>query len=128
RSVLARGLRSFAASLRDQLAIPGSEAEDDALTKRNRISLLHRGADGRTYPLEFENESDGTQRLLHLAPALWPWGRGDHDLLVVDELDRSLHPTVALHFIREFKRRRPTGQLIFTTHSTHLLDHDALEP
>jgi len=121
---------SLAKGLRDELGLPEDDAENEAFAnlKRSRISLVHRGGEGRSFPLEFEDESDGTQRLLHLAPALWEGNGRDLDLLVVDGLDRSLHPEVAIHFVREFRRRRPTGQLIFTTHNTHLLRHDVLKP
>ena len=78
-------------------------------------------------PVEFEldEESDGTMRLLHLAPVRYvPDG-----VFVIDEIDRSLHPLLTRVFLREFLSKPGTNsQLICTTHDTHLLEGDLLGP
>jgi hypothetical protein len=52
-------------------------------------------------------------------------------VLLVDELERSLHPSLAREIIRQFND--PLGnpnnaQIIFTTHDTHLLGTTVGEP
>lgn len=81
----------------------------------------------QTVNLPFEEESDGTQRLAHLAPALHDVSQTD-TVFVVDELDRSLHATLVKEFLREYltRARGTRSQLIFTTHETHVLDQELL--
>jgi AAA15 family ATPase/GTPase len=71
-----------------------------------------------------EDESQGTQKLYALAgPVLDVLENGQ--TLVIDELDRSLHPLLCRQIIDAFhdpKRNRLGAQLIFTTHDTSLLD------
>jgi AAA15 family ATPase/GTPase len=73
-----------------------------------------------------DDESSGTRRLLDLYPMLYALNNEKSDLVfVVDELDRKLHPLLAFEFIKSFLDHEK-GQLIFTTHTTHLLDQDLL--
>lgn len=71
-----------------------------------------------------EDESQGTQKLYALAgPILDILHEGQ--ILVVDELDRSLHPLLCRQIVEVFHdpKRNPHGaQLIFTTHDTSLLE------
>lgn len=73
------------------------------------------------------DESDGTQRLLHLAPLLHDIGQV-YSLCIIDELDRSLHPLITRLFLQRFitQAQSGTGQLIFTTHDTNILDFKLL--
>jgi AAA15 family ATPase/GTPase len=81
-------------------------------------------AGGVVYPLEFTDESSGTQIIFSLAgPLLDILQQGR--LLVVDELDRSLHPLLVQKIVGMFNdpETNPHGaQLIFTTHDVSLLD------
>ena len=71
-------------------------------------------------------ESDGTQQLLHLMPVLS--AADQNKVVVIDELDRSLHPLICWEFIRFFSETRPGDrkQLIVTTHEVHLLNQELL--
>ena len=73
---------------------------------------------------ELHEESEGTQRLYALAaPVLDVLKRGR--LLIVDELDSSLHTLLVRRLVRLFQQpeSNPLGaQLLFTTHDTSLLD------
>jgi len=73
---------------------------------------------------ELHEESEGTQRLYALiAPVLEVLKNGR--LLIVDELDRSLHPLLVRRLVRMFHQPElnPLGaQLLFSTHDTSLLD------
>lgn len=73
---------------------------------------------------ELHEESQGTQRLYALAaPVLDVLKHGR--LLIVDELDSSLHPLLVRRLVQMFHSTEfnPHGaQLLFTTHDTSLLD------
>ena len=91
------------------------------------IKAEHVAADGSRVTLPFSEESDGTQRLTHLLPALHCICRGSA-LFVIDEIDRSLHPLLAKGFVRAFLKTcaGKGSQLIFTTHDTSFLDLELL--
>ncbi len=73
--------------------------------------------------LPIEEESRGTRTLFQLAlPILGTIQRGR--ILVVDELEASMHPNLAEHIIRQFNDPQSNprnAQLIFSTHDTNLL-------
>lgn len=74
---------------------------------------------------ELHDESDGTQRLYGLIAPVLDCLR-DGRVLVVDELDSSLHTLLVRRLITMFQtpELNPGGaQLIFSTHDTSLLDH-----
>ncbi|MGH3695332.1 MAG: AAA family ATPase [Pseudonocardiaceae bacterium] len=89
-----------------------------------RMRLLHRIGDERV-PLDFDSESEGTRTwFLLIGPVLSALKAGS--LLLFDELDASLHPTLSMQLIRLFHDpvTNPRGaQLIFTSHDTSLLNH-----
>ena len=69
--------------------------------------------------MPFSEESDGTQRLTNLLPALHSI-QNKPGVFLIDEIDRSLHPLLAKGFVRAFLTDCTTkgSQLIFTTHET----------
>ena len=89
------------------------------------IEIEHRTSEGEVVRFEPTEESDGTNRLMHLAPALLNLEDSD-SVYVIDELDRSLHPALCRAFLQAFldgiAKRGCQGQLILTTHETSLLD------
>jgi AAA15 family ATPase/GTPase len=77
-----------------------------------------------------EEESNGTQKLFQLAlPVLLALREGS--VLVVDELESSLHPSLAQEIVILFNNpsKNPNNaQLIFSTHDTNLLGTILGEP
>lgn len=75
---------------------------------------------------ERSDESDGTIRLFDLIPLYENWRNGG--VVVVDELDRSLHTKATLEFVKIFLDDPVArkAQLIATTHDGNLLDLDIL--
>jgi uncharacterized protein len=74
------------------------------------------------------DESDGTQRLFEIA-GLWLYVLEYGEVLLVDELDRSLHPVLSKALLKMFNDpqiNKNNAQLIFTTHDTILLDAEML--
>lgn len=87
------------------------------------IKLGHTGKDGKSVFFDLDRESAGTRRLLvilgHVFHAL-----DQGNLLVIDELDSSLHTQACDAILALFASRKtnPKGaQLITTTHDTNLL-------
>ena len=73
--------------------------------------------------LDINEESDGTQRLLQLMPALHRL-RTMSAVFVIDEIDRSMHPLLVWKFIEFFLSscKQENRQIIVTTHESNLLD------
>ena len=82
----------------------------------------------RKDPFRVSNESDGTLRLFELAEALL--NNNLDRTIVVDELDRCMHPTLTIQYVKSFLARalkkESRSQLIVTTHESRLMDLDIL--
>ncbi|MBS7328008.1 MAG: ATP-binding protein [Oxalobacter sp.] len=93
------------------------------------IRSFHQDAEGNEVEFDFTTEeSSGTQivaGLLGIFLAALKTG----GTVIVDELDRSLHPLLLIELVRLFKEKRyneHNAQLIFTVHNTEILDVDIL--
>ena len=97
--------------------------EDDKIVVK-KLVLEHKGSDNQVKEFPIGEESDGTIRLLDYIPFFY----NIIDLektYVVDEIERSIHPLLIKALIKKFSENPDTkGQLIFTTHESHLLDQD----
>lgn len=73
-------------------------------------------------PFEYMDESDGTKRLFDLIPLLY--NDNVPRVILIDEIDRSLHTSLVRKFIELFLTNSGNGgsQLIATTHDTNLMD------
>lgn len=80
---------------------------------------------------DLEEESDGTRRLIDLAPLFFELLYSENPVVAfVDELDRSLHPLVTKSLLEVFLRKSAThgsmSQIIISTHNSVLFDQDLL--
>ena len=108
------------------LAEPTVTSETEMPPSLKRLRFTHMSTAG-VCPLDFRSESRGTQRLAAMAtPVLNAIAAGQ--LVIVDELDASLHHRLVAALVRLFKRAvsRHGAQLIATVHDTALL-RDELE-
>ena len=73
---------------------------------------------------EYSDESDGTQRLFDLIPLFQKLL--SNSVVLIDELDRSLHTKAAQEFINYFYTltEQNASQLIVTTHDSNIMDLD----
>jgi AAA15 family ATPase/GTPase len=98
----------------------GASREGDLIQRA--LMFRHLGHDG-TFTLPLAAQSTGTLSWLSLGlPALTILRHGG--VLVVDEIDASLHPQLSQVILRMFKDpdyNRTGAQLVFTTHDTFLL-------
>lgn len=82
------------------------------------------GIDGYKKKMDISTQSDGTVRLLTLIPALYDAIKGK--VVVIDEIENSMHPELIYQLLRYFFNSESNGQLICTTHLTLLQDQQNL--
>lgn len=85
----------------------------------------------RNVGFDLDQESDGTRRLFDIVPGLIDlFEHGNQQVLVIDEIDRSLHAHQTYGLLEIFLENtayRPS-QFIVTTHESGILDLDLLRP
>ncbi len=91
-----------------------------------QLLLRHTGEDGNAVDFRMNEESEGTQRVVHLVPMLFDLSEGRDRVIVLDELDRRLHPHLSRLIVQAALRCHNKNQLLFTTHDTNLLDLELL--
>ena len=115
-------------------ALSETSNSGDIRLKMGEVSAKasHQGEDRNgqktTYLLELSDESDGTRKLMALAPAIESALRTG-GILMVDELERELHPMLVNYIVAKFqsKSSNPNGaQIVFTTHNTELMSLELL--
>lgn len=99
------------------------EMEDKKLVD---IKLVHKSSEGEKITFDFEDESDGTQKLFAFAG---PWldSLANGYVLFIDELHDNLHPRLVQFLVQLFhssETNPKNAQLIFTTHETSILNQD----
>lgn len=97
-----------------------------------KATSFHQGIneDGRNhlYSLELSDESDGTRKLMSIAPAIESALRTG-GVLLIDEIERELHPMLVEFIIAKFQSKttnKKGAQIIFTTHNTELMNLELL--
>ena len=83
------------------------------------------GQDGYSKEMKINAQSDGTVRLLTLIPALYG-AMQEQKVIFIDEIDNSIHPNLMFKLLRFYANNKANGQLIFTTHTTKLLNQQEL--
>ena len=113
-----------------------SQAADNAESKLSMnevkaISMhigLNESGESQLYPLALEDESDGTRKIMSLAPAIEKVLKSG-GILLVDEIEKGLHPLLVNFIIAKFQSKdtNPKGaQLICTTHEIELMNMELL--
>lgn len=101
-----------------------SDLESDSL-KVKEINFSHSNNSKLNELFELFDESDGTRRLIELIPLLHGLTE-EGKTIVIDEVDRSLHPALTKKLFQLFyeQTKGKKSQLIVTTHESTLLDLD----
>ena len=109
--------------LKQAFSIVAPDADDGKLEIQDIVKLEHRGASKNQF-FEPDDESTGTQVWVGLiGPAIEALDGGF--VLLVDELDTSLHPYLVKRFVKIFQdpNTNPNcAQMIFNAHDTELLN------
>lgn len=122
------GVKAALTSFIQILAETSNNSEGKLKMSQIKAKAKHRGinanGEDELYNIELEDESDGTRKLMSIAPAIESvLTKGG--VLLVDELERELHPMLVNFIIAKFqsKKSNPNGaQIIFTTHNTELMN------
>jgi Predicted ATPases len=83
------------------------------------------GQSGYHKEMKITAQSDGTVRLLTLIPALYN-AMYQGKTIFIDEIDNSIHPNLMFDLLKFYANNKSNGQLIFTTHTTKLLNQQEL--
>ena len=103
--------------------------ENQDIVSKKFVTLHRVTGDDKYEPLELTEESEGTQRLFEIIPALFELLSDDRErVFVIDELDRRLHSMLSYKILELFlsNSKRRNNQLIVTTHEVGILDLDLL--
>lgn len=104
-----------------------SEAERFRNMMKEDIFFIYLDNMGNPQKVNLRNESDGTQKLFEFAGLILKVLQNG-DVLVIDELNKSLHPDLVRFLVKIFNSplNQKNAQLIFTTHETSVLRKDLL--
>lgn len=100
---------------------------EKGIRKVSELVFKQIGVEGYSGNMNIQSQSDGTVRLLILAPYLYS-AIFEGATIVVDELDNSIHPHLVRELVKYFANRETNGQLIFTTHETCILNQEFMRP
>ncbi|MBI2423525.1 MAG: ATP-binding protein [Candidatus Hydrogenedentes bacterium] len=91
-----------------------------------RLVSFHKDINGDDMQFDMSQESDGSRRVIDLAPAFLELANGEAGkVYFIDELDRSLHTLLCRELIEAYLEScssKGRSQLIFTTHDVNLMD------
>ena len=95
-----------------------------------RLVTFHRKADGTEVRFEIHQESDGSQRVIHLLPIFLDLSsQTTQQVCIIDEIDRSLHPLLIRQLLEMYLdscSEETRTQLLLTTHNVMLMDQQLL--
>ena len=126
------GIRVALVQFMQALSDASPDAEQKLRMGEVRATSFHQGVNRNgeedLYSLELADESDGTRRLMSLAPDMERI-LNCGGVLLVDELEKEMHPMLVEYIVAKFQSpvSNPNhAQLIFTTHNTELLNMELL--
>ena len=126
------GIKAMLLDFKKALSAMNNESEVNLRVGQVTAKSEHYGIDQngnqQRYVVELSDESDGTRRLMSYAPAIESvLSKGG--LLLVDELEKELHPMLVNFIISKFQSCQANtkgAQIIFTTHNTDLMNLEFL--
>jgi AAA15 family ATPase/GTPase len=104
------------------------------VTKKNgqasakRLTSYHKKLDGTNVPFGLYMESDGSKRVIDIAPAIISLlSSNSTKIFIIDEIDRSLHTFLTQALIKKYFQgcsNDTRSQMIITTHDVQLINQD----
>lgn len=130
RMQLERNIQKVDGDMRE-FALPVNA--DNVSFRNNELSIdfiysYHKDVNGNEIKFKFQEESDGTKVVAGIL-GVFLAALNSGTTLVIDELERSLHPLLLVEILRLFKDKRynkNNAQLVFTSHNTDILEADLL--
>lgn len=126
------GIKAALTTFMQALSESPNTAETKLLMGEVDATSYHKGMDAegneKLYPLKLSDESDGTRKLMALAPGI-ERVLACGGVLLVDELEREMHPALVSMIVSKFQSKTTNpnnAQLVFTTHNTELLNMELL--
>lgn len=100
---------------------------EEDMNKRLDAYFIHSDELGNPVPIRLEEESDGTQKIFEFSSLIF-LALSEGSPLIIDELNKSLHPDLVRFLIKIFNSElnHRHAQLIITTHETSVLRKDLL--
>lgn len=132
--------RNFARVTHDGVIIPdGYKLLTGQKDRRNEFNIVkkegkqvvqeflfrEKGIGGHQGYMDIDSQSDGTVRLLTLIPLIYEAIRNGR-VVLIDEIDNSFHSELIFELVRFYAESSSSGQLIFTTHETRLMNQQLL--
>ena len=103
--------------------------KNDKLVAKKLVAF-HLTEEGDETVFEMNQESDGSKRAIELLPAFLELSRqGSDKVVMIDEIDRSLHPLLTKKLLEEYLiscSPMSRTQLLLTTHDIFLMDQNIL--
>jgi uncharacterized protein len=89
----------------------------------HKLKAVHINSKGEEIEFDFSEESDGTNRIFNLLPAI-SMLLNSNKVIIIDEIDRSLHSLIPAKIFEIFFKEtvNKDSQLIASTHDINLLD------
>lgn len=99
--------------------------------KSMKLCCWHKNKLKKEVRFNLQQESDGIRRVIELSPILNILSNGSKSrrIIVIDELDRGLHPLLTKHIVRKYiqnSSKNSRNQLIFTSHDLSLIERETL--
>lgn len=126
------GIKAALTTFMQALSDAPNSSETKLMMGEVDATSFHKGIDSdgteRLYPLKLSDESDGTRKLMAMAPGV-ERVLACGGVLLVDELEKEMHPMLFELIVSKFQSKTSNpnnAQLIFTTHNTELLNMEMI--
>lgn len=126
------GIKAALTTFMQALSDAPNSSETKLMMGEVDATSFHKGVDSdgteKLYPLKLSDESDGTRKLMAIAPGV-ERVLACGGVLLVDELEKEMHPMLFELIVSKFQSKTSNpnnAQLIFTTHNTELLNMELI--
>ncbi len=126
------GILAALSTFVDALAASPNASEAAITAHEIKTESFHYGISStgevKSYALDLSDESDGTRKLMALAPAI-ELALNEGGVFLIDEIEKEMHPMLVEFIVAKFQSpnsNKANAQLIFTTHNTELMSMEIM--
>lgn len=127
-----KGVKVILAGFMNALSAERNISETAISNHEIKAKSFHNGISStgeiKSYALELVDESDGTRKLMALAPAI-ELVLNEGGVFLIDEIEKEMHPMLVEFLVAKFQSpvaNKAKAQLIFTTHNTELMNMEII--